>query len=153
MARRRENPQLPSIPELPWSLGIVIAGLVYAALRLLLVGYPAGGPFLSLLTTILRANVGLVLLIIGVGAFSGVIKLAWRPAQRPKVDLGAVRALPWPEFKKICSQAFCLRGYRVQPQEDRRIPYNIDLILRRGKEVVLVHCSRWRSLKRCAESS
>lgn len=144
MAHRRENPQSPSLPELPWSLGIVIASLIYAAVRLL-AGYPGGG-FFSLLTNVLRTNAGLVLLIIGACAIGRSLQLARRPTRRPEVDLAAIRALSWPEFRALCGDALSINGFHVQADEVPRTLQQVDLILRRGQESMLVYCSRWRSL-------
>ena len=146
MARRKDNPEPLAIPDLPWSLGIVIAGLLYAGLRLLLIGHPGGGPFLSLLTNIVRANAGLVLMLVGLGAFFTFSKSGPHSNRYAEVDLDAVRALPFAEFKRLCGDAFGALGYGLQMDRSSRSPAHADLTLRRGKELTLVHCSRWRSL-------
>ncbi|WP_139558192.1 restriction endonuclease [Methylotetracoccus oryzae] len=146
MARHRNNVHLPTIPEVPWSLGIAIAGLVYVALRLVLFGFSGGEPFLPMLKSLLRANSGLVLLVVGTGAFSEVLRIAWRSEHTRGVDLARVRALPWQEFKTVCADALQLLGYRRDLGDVRSAPNNADLILHLGDAPVLVHCSRWRSL-------
>ncbi|MGY6214328.1 restriction endonuclease [Methylolobus aquaticus] len=146
MARHRNNVHSPTIPEVPWSLGIAIAGLVYVALRLVLFGYSGGEPFLPMLKSLLRANSGLVLLVVGTGAVSEVLRIAWRSEHPRRVDLATIRALPWHEFKTLCADALQLLGYRKDHGDVRSAPNNADLILHLGDAPVLVHCSRWRSL-------
>jgi len=146
MARHRNNVHSPTIPEIPWSLGIAIAGLVYVALRLVLFGYSGGEPFLPMLKSLLRANSGLVLLVVGTGAVSEVLRIAWRSEHPRRVDLATIRALPWQEFKTLCADALQLLGYRTDLDDVRSAPNNADLILHLGDAPVLVHCSRWRSL-------
>lgn len=146
MAHHRNNAHLPTTPEVPWSLGIAIAGLVYVALRLVLFGSSGGEPFLPMLKSLLRAHSGLVLVLVGAGSLSGVLRIAWRLDPPPRVDLATVRALPWQDFKTLCGNALQILGYQADLGDVRPIPNNADLVLRLGDAPVLVHCSRWRSL-------
>jgi restriction system protein len=95
----------------------------------------------------LRAHVGLVLLVLSLGAFPGLIQASRRRSQSKGVDLVAIRALPWSDFKTLLSEAYQRLGYTIQDNHTRRTTHHVDLILRSGDAVSFVQCSRWRSLQ------
>jgi restriction system protein len=115
---------------------------------LVIVGSPSNGQFLPVLTNLLRTSFGLLMLALAVGAFPGAFGPRWGPNQRARekiIDLDAVRALTWSEFRARCSESFARLGYTVEQEPAGSTDDAVSLVLRRDGEVSLVQCRRWRS--------
>jgi restriction system protein len=110
----------------PWWLSLVIAGLLFAALRAAfpaLVAASAALPFVAL-----------------------ALYAAWRQWRVPdEADLAAVlerlRELPWERFAALITDAFRREGYEVRASSGGAA----DFELRRDGRSTLASCRRWKS--------
>ncbi len=64
-------------------------------------------------------------------------------AQEPGV---AIRNLTWEQFENMVGEAFRKQGFTVQ-ETDKGPDGGVDLVLRKGREVLLVQCKQWRASK------
>jgi restriction system protein len=59
-------------------------------------------------------------------------------------DLNTIKALDWREFENLVAEAYRRLGFSVEVTGGGGADGGVDLILRRGGEVILVQCKQWR---------
>jgi restriction system protein len=62
-----------------------------------------------------------------------------------QTGLESIRSLSWRQFELLVGEAFRRQGYAVQETGLGGADGGIDLVLRKGGEVTLVQCKRWRT--------
>ncbi|MFT5192796.1 MAG: restriction system protein [Verrucomicrobiales bacterium] len=144
--RRHENDTLSLLLQLPWSVNLTLAGIVYLALRY---GFPilsfesGGGQILAKAVPQLAwlPACGLVLMA-GLSAL-----VAWSNGQlfEHQTSLEDVKALSWQDFERFVGEFYRRQGYAVQETGGGGADGGVDLVLRKEEETVYVQCKRWRN--------
>ncbi|HEY1583975.1 MAG TPA: restriction endonuclease, partial [Chthoniobacterales bacterium] len=62
-----------------------------------------------------------------------------------QTNLGSLRELPWKRFENLLGEAYRRLGYKVEESLGGGADGGVDLVLGRGREVVLVQCKRWKT--------
>jgi restriction system protein len=109
----------------PWWISFVIAGALFAALRLAV-------PDLYALCGTLPFVV--------IGSYAGWLQFRSPSAARVAGTLGALRKMSWHDFSGAIEDAFRREGYRV----NRLSGTAADFELTRAGRVSLVGCKRWK---------
>jgi restriction system protein len=109
----------------PWWVSVLIAGALFALVRLFLpdiVAFTTGLPFLGI-----------------------AVYVAWRQLRAPGASnvaatLDKVRAMSWENFSAVIHEAFRRDGYEVT-----EIAGSVtDFELRKGSKLALAYCKRWK---------
>jgi restriction system protein len=67
---------------------------------------------------------------------------AWVIKQR---SLETIRRMPWADFERLVAEVFIREGYTVDLIGQGGADGGVDVLLRRGREVLLVQCKHWLS--------
>ena len=109
----------------PWWISFLVAGALFAVLRMVLPwGYALCGtlPFLF------------------IGGYAGWLQFRAPSAARIAATLAALRAMSWDDFSSAIEDAFRRDGYRV----NRLRGAAADFELTRAGRIALVGCKRWK---------
>jgi restriction system protein len=149
MARRRRNESiLDLLVDLPWWVSVLVAGLVYAALKYWLPVHPLGNMYLAALAKGLEPLAGYAGLFFLIPAPLSLLRSRHRRRLLDQQSgLDSIRAMTWREFEMLCGEAYRRKGFAVQKNGLGGADGGIDLILRRGGETWLVQCKRWKTSK------
>lgn len=66
----------------------------------------------------------------------------WAIAKR---DMAALQALTWQEFERLVAEAFRAQGYSADILGGGGADGGVDVIARKGSEVILVQCKHWQA--------
>jgi restriction system protein len=61
-----------------------------------------------------------------------------------QTGLDSLRELPWKRFEDLLGEAYRRQGYKVEETLGGGADGGVDLVLRRGGEITLVQCKRWK---------
>lgn len=146
MARRRDESVFDLIAELPWWVGVILAVVIYVAIRYAL---PALSSSSQIVHALARGIVPVAwvftlpfLIAAGVSAFH---QLSHRRLLDSQSNLDSIRALPWQEFEMLVGEAFRRQGYVVEERGGSAPDGGIDLVLLKGGRRVVVQCKRWQT--------
>jgi restriction system protein len=146
MARSRNDHPLVALTQLPWWLSVVVAGLVFAALRWLAPSLAGSRPILAPLGQAVAAHAWWIAAVFLLPVPFALINAARR---RRLVDgrsgIDTILALSWEEFEQLVSEAYRRRGYRVIERGGAGADGGIDLELRTEDKTLVVQCKRWQS--------
>ena len=146
MPTRRKKHLLHEIAGLPWWLGVVLAAVVYVAIRW---GLPSAGEPNSILRGIgeaLREKAWLCAMPFVVAAGGAAIN-AWhrRRLFASQTGVESLRAMTWQNFKRLVGEAYRRQGYSVEEVGGSAPDGGVDLVLHRDGGKVVVQCKRWKS--------
>lgn len=135
MARRKKNDDgfdtlVAAPPGLSFIIGIVV--LVFIQ------GIPCSAGFRTLLYFI----PGVIFFASFISLMKGLSKSLLHNRTKTLED---VRNMSWRDFETFVGEVFRRQGYSVQETGGGGADGGIDLILRRGREKVLVQCKQWRT--------
>jgi restriction system protein len=149
MARRRRNESILDIlVDLPWWVSVLVAGLVYAALKYWLPIHPLGNMYLDALAKGLEPLAGYAGLFFLIPAPLSLLRSRHRRRLLDQQSgLDSIRAMAWREFEMLCGEAYRRKGFAVQENGQGGPDGGIDLFLRRGGETWIVQCKRWKTFK------
>jgi restriction system protein len=148
MARRRNEGLFDLLVGLPWWVSVIVAGLVYFALKYWLIGFWANNMFLSAIAKEPQSNAGLFASLFFIPAiFSFVGSHKRRKLLDQQSGLDSIRAMSWQRFEMLCGELFRRKGYTVEENGLGGADGGIDLILRKDGETYLVQCKRWKTVK------
>lgn len=146
MARRDNEKLVWMVASIPWWVGVVLAAVVYLALRYVL---PALAPASQMMQGLARAvsEVAWVFtlpFLIGAlfSAIKGGFKKRLLDQQR---DIESIRDLSWQQFELLVSEAFRRQGYTVEDRGGSAPDGGVDLVLRKGGRTAVVQCKRWKT--------
>jgi restriction system protein len=108
----------------------------------------AGNPILRSLApfgTVAAAGVALLILLAGFTA--AISKSKRRQLYDGQTSLESIRALSWREFEVLIGEAYRRQGHEVSESGGGGADGEIDLVLRRSGERILVQCKRWKVYK------
>lgn len=146
MARRRDKHLLRELAGLPWWVSLVVAVIVYAAIRWVL-GESAGrNVALRAVGEALRGTAWMFALpfvvVAGVAAFNARYRRQLFGAQ---TGLETLRDLSWQDFERLVGEAYRRQGYVVEEIGGSAPDGGVDLVLHRQGSRVIVQCKRWKS--------
>ncbi len=146
MARGRSAHPLVELARLPWWASVVVAALVFAALRWMLPAFAGSRPLLAPLA---RTFAGHAWWIAAVFLLPVPFALYGSARRRRLVDgqtsIDSIRALSWQEFEQLVGEAYRRQGYRVAERGGAGADGGIDLELRAKGKVLVVQCKRWKA--------
>jgi len=158
MARKRKSSAegfLDLVALLPWWAGALLAVASYIALDRLSGLTPAPpapgqmGTFLQVTMLAAFANIGKII-VPALCAIAAAISFARRRKRTKLVahartsGADAIASMTWREFEAFVCEVFRERGYSVAENFDGGADGGVDLVLRQGRETVLVQCKHWR---------
>lgn len=149
MARRRnDGGVLELVTMLPWPVGVILGVGLFVYLHFILPCHTFTNPVWKVFQQIFSTP-PLPLLCGGVFVAAGMIS-ALKALMRgtlfsSRKSLASVKALSWRDFEMYIGEAYRRQGYEVEETGGGGSDGGIDLILRRGREVVLVQCKQWRN--------
>jgi len=121
MARTKPNAGILTLPmAFPWSVSVLLAGLVYGGLHYVVPGFFATKPLLVGIAAELQQIAGVVAFVILLMAPLPLVlaasryKLVGQPA-----ELASIRAMPWQGFEKLCGEVYRRQGFAVQEHGER----------------------------------
>lgn len=145
--RRRQN-LLHELASLPWWVSVLVAAVVYAAIRW---GLPAAGgpnPILRALGEALRDKAWLFatpfVVVAGVAAFNARFR---RRLLDNQSGIESLRAMTWQNFESFVGEAYRRQGYIVDEVGGSAPDGGIDLVLHREGAKTVVQCKRWKSTR------
>jgi restriction system protein len=59
----------------------------------------------------------------------------------------ALNGMSWREFELLVGEAFRLQGYQVEEQGGAQPDGGVDLVLRKGTDILFVQCKQWKAAK------
>jgi restriction system protein len=136
---------LDDLAMLPWWINVIFAVVVYLSLKFWIPSIAFQNPFYKGMAMAVPsfAPVASVLLLFvaAISAFN-----AWRKGQlldRQK-DIGTLRKISWQEFEELVGEAYRRKGYAVTENGGGGADGGVDLVLKRGGEILLVQCKHWK---------
>lgn len=144
MARRRSS-FAEDLILCPWWVSVILAALIWVALRGILPNVHFTNPFLRALAPVAAQFAPFILLFFLALALISVLR-AWssRRMLDKQTGLDSIRALPWKRFEDLLGEAYRRQGYKVEETLGGGADGGVDLVLGRDGEVVLVQCKRWK---------
>jgi len=145
---------------IPWGAGLVLAVVSYffihhyavaevpIAIATNQVGQMVAGQLVKSLATYGQYLVPFIFLAGALASFLGRKKreaLVRDAAEGNSAEV--VRKMSWQDFELFVGEIFRMRGFSVAESGGGGADGGIDLTLRKGKEVFLVQCKRWREFK------
>jgi restriction system protein len=146
MGRGRNTHPFVELAGLPWWITIVVAALVFAALRWLAPALAGSRPLLAPLANGLAANAWWIAAIFLLPAPVAIFNIRRR---RRLVDgrsgIDSMLGLSWQEFEQLVGEAYRRQGYRVTERGGGGADGGIDLQLRTKDKTLVVQCKRWKT--------
>lgn len=146
MPGNRNRHPLVQLTDLPWWVSVVIAALVFAAIRWLGPSIAGTSPLLTPLAHALAANAHWFAAIFLLPIPFALLKTARR---RKLVDgqasIDRIRDLSWQDFERLVAEAYRRQGYRVTERGGSGADGGIDIELRAKDKTLVVQCKRWKT--------
>ena len=146
MARRGNKHLLHELASLPWWVSLVVAGIVFVAVRWLLPVVGSSNRVLRPLGEALHDKAWWFALpfvvVAGIAAFNSYYR---RRLLDDQVGLETLRALSWQDFERLVGEAYRRQGYVLEEVGGAAPDGGIDLLLHRRGQKVVVQCKRWKS--------
>jgi restriction system protein len=131
--------------QLPWWIGVVIAGGIWLVGLFFFGGAPKNSPSAAFHMLIRWCLNFLAIVVLVAAAVSAVKQLLRRSLLDRQSNLPSLRSLSWREFEQLVGEAYRRQGYDVEETGGGGADGGIDLILRGHGETVLVQCKQWRA--------
>jgi restriction system protein len=145
MAHRRDKHLLHELAALPWWVGLLVAVVVYVAIRWLLPAVGSSNAFLRSLGEALPDKAWWFavpfVVVAGIAAFNASHR---RRLLDDQTGIDSLRALSWQGFERLVGEAYRRRGYVVEEIGGSAPDGGVDLVLHRQGSKVVVQCKRWR---------
>ena len=133
MARRKSS-VADDLILLPWWVSVILAAAAYAILPGVLPRPIVNGGIVGFVTIALLA----------IAAISALRAWSNRRLLEAQTGLDSLRDLPWKRFEDLLGEAYRRQGYKVEESLGGGADGGVDLVLRRGGEVTIVQCKRWK---------
>lgn len=145
---RRKKPKgfLELLMGMHWLVSVILAMTAYIALRWGMPAFMQRNPVSVGLVPVLRELAGLAALVLLIPA-----PFAWwrgRKEQRlieKLQDIEGLRAMSWRNLEILVKAMYERMGYLAERLGGEGPDGGIDVVIRRGREKVLVQCKQWRS--------
>jgi restriction system protein len=146
MPPRRKKHLLHELAGLPWWASVIVAVVVYAAIRWLLPALGGSNNVLRALGEALRDKAWMFaapfVVVAGVAAWNSRFRRRLLDTQS---GVESLRALTWQNFERLVGEACRRQGFLVEEVGGSAPDGGVDLVLHRQGRKVLVQCKRWRS--------
>lgn len=146
MARGRSAHPLVELARLPWWASVLVAALVYAALRWIAPALAGPRPILAPLGQVASSNAwwiaAVFLLPVPFALFNAGRRSRLVDAQ---TTIDSIRGLSWQDFEQLVGEAYRRQGYRVVNRGGVGADGGIDLELRAKDKTLVVQCKRWKT--------
>lgn len=146
MARRRDEGILEILTKVHWGIGVFAGVVLYVTLKYILPAKLGSGP-LGEPAKIMFPKMApfFALVCFGAAAYSAVNQFLKRRRLDRSSGLPGIQAMSWREFEELVEEAYRRQGYEVENTGGGGPDGGVDLILRKGPELVLVQCKHWNS--------
>lgn len=152
MARRNRGGALPAVRwisrHLPWHFAFAVAVATYVILGEVtahfVVDAQAQGAHALGMAFKLVAGAAASLFVAG-GISSAMRQRRYGALLRSQQSIQGIRALSWQDFERLLAAYYEGQGYAVDRRGGAGADGGIDLVLRRGRERVLVQAKNWRT--------
>ena len=146
MPRNRTN-FIDLLVELPWWVSVILSSVTYVILTHGLPNVQTDNPMIAMVFNALAVPApfigAIILLVAPIAYFNSRRKVKQLDTQR---SLDTIRDLHWRNFEELVAEAYRRQGYRVT-EGSYGADGGIDLVLRKGEEVILVQCKQWKAQK------
>lgn len=133
--------------ELPWWVSVIASASSYVIMVYALPNVQTDNPMIDMVFNAFAIPApfitGMILLVAPFAFFNSRRKANQLDKQR---NINTVRDLHWRNFEELVAEAFRRQGYRVT-EGGYGADGGIDLVLRKGNEVILVQCKQWKTQK------
>lgn len=145
---RRNGSVLEVLAKCPWWISVILAVVVYVSF-IYLIPYLVFqniffNAFTKLAPSLAPVFTFMLLFAAALSAFS-----AWRKGQlfNRQKGIETIRNLSWDKFEELVGEAYRRKEYNVTETGGGGADGGVDLILRKGGEVLLVQCKHWKMEK------
>ena len=132
MVRRRKRHLLHELAALPWWASLVVATIVYAAVRWLLPAIGGSNQFLRPLGEAIHDKAwwfaAPFVVVAGVAAFNAYYRSRLLDGQ---TGLETLRALSWQDFERLVGESYRRHGYVIEEVGGAAPDGGVDLVLHR----------------------
>lgn len=143
---RRNKHLLHELIGLPWWVSLVVAVIVFAAMRWLLPALAGSNMILRQLSVGLRGYAWwFAFPFLATAALAAARSFHRRRLLDDQVGLETLRALSWQDFERLVGEAYRRQGFVVEEVGGSAPDGGIDLLLHRGGTKTLVQCKRWKT--------
>ena len=144
MARRKHL--FDEIVDLPWWLGLMLAGVIYVFLRFVVLSiFPLSSSGHGIAQALSNIAWLVALAIAGAALVSAVRQFARGRLLVRQSDLESIRALSWLQFEYLVGEAFRRQGYVVEERGGSGPDGGVDLDLWKSGKKTVVQCKRWKT--------
>jgi restriction system protein len=146
MPPRRNKHLLRELAGLPWWVSVIVALVVFAAIRWLLPAVAGSNVILRGMGEAMRDKAWMFampfVVVAGVAAVN-----AWHRRRLFDDQTGgeSPRAMTWQNFERLVGETYRRQGYIVDEVGGSAPDGGIDLVLHRGGGKTVVQCKRWKS--------
>jgi restriction system protein len=145
VARKNES-ILNQLAVLPWWITLIIAAIIYPALRFVLPAIPFDNHLISALTQGVSKAAYLILIpLFGVAIFSFLNQLRKGKMLENQTGLDSIKNLSWRQFEELVGEVFRRQGYLVLENPSDGADGGVDLRLRKNGQITFVQCKHWKS--------
>lgn len=144
---RNEDSGIALLAMFPWWVSVILAGVVYVALKFVIPLINIDSPALKglALAAPQLAWYAIFLLIPAVISFFNSTRK--RKLLDRQNSIQSIRALSWKEFEELLGEAYRRRGYRVRENAGTGPDGGVDLVIEKNDGRTLVQCKQWRDRK------
>lgn len=145
---RRNGSVLEVLAKCPWWISVILAVVVYVSF-IYLIPYLVFqniffNAFTKLAPSLAPVFTFMLLFAAALSAFN-----AWRKGQlfNRQKGIETIRNLSWDKFEELVGEAYRRKGYNVTETGGCGADGGVDLVLRKGGEILLVQCKHWKLYK------
>jgi restriction system protein len=143
---RKNESVLNQLAVLPWWMTLIIAAIIYPALRFVLPVIPFDNHLISAMTQGISKLAYLILVpLIAVAIFSFFNQLRKGKMLENQSGLDSIKNLSWRQFEELVGEVYRRQGYLVLENPSDGADGGIDLRLRKNGQITFVQCKHWKS--------
>lgn len=137
---------LDELVSLPWWVNLILAAVVYVALKFWLPGVEFRGLVSQIIGKALPPMAGffagILVVVAAVSAYH-----AWRRGELLDSQTGieTIQAMHWKDFEYLVSEAYRRQGFVVSENVSSGADGGVDLTLNKDGKTILVQCKNWKS--------
>jgi restriction system protein len=141
----RSGSVLEGLAKFPWWICVILAVIVYVSFTYIIPTVVFNNIFFNAFA---KLAPGLAPIITGLILFAAALSAfnAWRKGQlfNNQKDIESLRKLSWREFEDLVGESYRRKGYNVTEKGGGGADGGVDLVLRKGEEILLVQCKHWK---------
>jgi len=147
MTRKNES-TLDLLVSCPWWVSVLASGIAFVFLKFIVPSINFENPFMNGVFKGLSGVAFPVALLLLIPAPISMLK-TWQKKRLldSQRNLETLRKKNWREFEELVGEAYRRQGYAIKENQGAGPDEGIDLVLRKGGDLVLVQCKHWRAVK------